>query len=180
MSRVFQAIQSFIHSSRSEQTKKHARSATLGLDSQKDVWILHLSYLEKEREGEDAILNLFSLQCLLISCSPDPRAVVLNWHYILHSTEPFTDFFPGKIWLRGNFLLALLLLLQLIKTDNLMKITGIDLFYYLPSIFYNFYNDDFCLILLLCRAKSDGKSVALRPFYQQFLPQDHGGWETSL
>ena len=67
--------------------------------------------------------------------------------------------FSGKIWLGGNFLLALQLLLQLIKTDNLMKITGIDLFYYLPSIFYNFYNDDFCLILLLCRAKSDGKSV---------------------
>ena len=54
-----------------------------------------------------------------------------------------------------------------------MKITGIDLFYYLPSIFYN-YNDDFCLIHPLCRGKSNGKSVALRPFYQQFLPQDHG------
>ena len=56
-----------------------------------------------------------------------------------------------------------------------MKITGIDLFYYPPSVFYN-YNDDFCLISILCvgKAGSDGKSEALRPFYRQFLPQDHG------
>ena len=34
-----------------------------------------------------------------------------------------------------------------------MKITGIDLFYYPPSVFYN-YNDDFCLISILCVGES--------------------------
>ena len=45
---------------------------------------------ERERGECDimdrCILNLFSLQCLLISCSPDPRVVVLTLHFTLHCT----------------------------------------------------------------------------------------------
>ena len=74
---------------------------------------------------------------------------------------------------QGKLFVGIVVVVQLIKTDNVMKITGIDLFYYPPSIFYN-YNDDFCLFHPLCWGKSNGKSVTLRPFYKQFLPQDHG------
>ena len=106
---------------------------------------LHLSYLERGRC--DIIIQISFHSNVCCFCSPDPR-VALTLHFTLRC--PFSqNFFPGTKFARGNFLLVLLLL-QLIKTDNVMKITGIDLFYYPPSIFYN-YTDGFCLISPLCR-----------------------------
>ena len=158
-----------------------ARPVTLGLDSQKDVWKFSTFHIWRRREGRmryygeiGCILNLFSLQCLLISCSPDPRVVVLTLHFTLHCTfhrilflrrktgsgEPFCwhcccYITINKDWQRNENNRNRFILLSTIRLLQLQ--------WWFLSNFHS-----------LCRGKPDGKSEALRPFYRQFLPQDHG------